>query len=392
MGCATSKQKRCPHCRNSMTQRSNSLHAHQSLPPLQPDSHHVVAFSSSTLGSLKLENIHFDNKIYTAVDVDEPLYPQNNAIKNEASMGLIEAKTWSNMINDKIPKIAPKTPIMTPPGEPETINVWEVMEGLDDNSPFRPICRPRSFSFDVSSNPICVSLEQGNSNLKEINDTFTPYKPFWLQETDLDPDMISSFRKSLEELPQEEEDPFHLRPPEDESPGKDKVVVYFTSLRGIRKTYEDCCEVRMILRSMGARVDERDVSMDSGFKQELKELLGEGFNGGRLPRVFVGETYIGGAEEIRRLHEDGELEKVLEGCEKVEEGGGGVGGESGVSRGGGGCCEGCREVRFVPCERCCGSCKIYYEEGEEEEDEEGGFQRCPDCNENGLIRCPICCS
>jgi len=183
MGCATSKQKRCPHCRNSMTQRSNSLHAHQSLPPRQPDSHHVVAFSSSTLGSLKLENIHFDNKIYTAVDVDEPLYPQNNAIKNGASMGLIEAKTWSNMINDKIPKIAPKTPIMTPPGEPETINVWEVMEGLDDNSPFRPTCRPRSFSFDVSSNPICVSLEQGNSNLKETNDTFTSYKPFWLQET-----------------------------------------------------------------------------------------------------------------------------------------------------------------------------------------------------------------
>jgi len=203
--------------------------------------------------------------------------------------------------------------------------------------------------------------------------------------------MISSFRKSLEELPQEEEDPFHLRPPEDESSGKHKVVVYFTSLRGIRKTYEDCCDVRMILRSMGARVDERDVSMDSGFKQELKELLGEGFNGGRLPRVFVGETYIGGAEEIRRLHEDGELEKVLEGCEKMEEGGGGVGGESGVSGGGGGCCEGCGEVRFVPCERCSGSCKIYYEEGEEEEEEEGGFQRCPDCNENGLIRCPICC-
>lgn len=169
-----------------MTQRSNSLHAHQSPPPPPPrhsDGYHVVAFSSSTLGSLKLENIHFDNKIYSAVD--EPLEPKNNETKNEVSMGLIEAKTWSNMINDKILKIAPKTPIMTPPGEPETINVWEVMEGLDDISPFRPTCRPRSFSFDVSITPICDSLEveHGISNLKEVNDSSTSPKPFWLKPT-----------------------------------------------------------------------------------------------------------------------------------------------------------------------------------------------------------------
>lgn len=218
--------------------------------------------------------------------------------------------------------------------------------------------------------------------------------------SDLDPEVISSFRRSLEELPPD--DPFHLRSPEDEKPagapagdpskGRDKVVVYFTSLRGVRKTYEDCCDVRMILKAMGARVDERDVSMDSGFKQELKELLGDGFNGGGLPRVFVGKNYIGGAEEIRRLHEEGGLEKVLERCEKVEEGGG----EGGGGSGGGGCCEACGDVRFVPCETCSGSCKIYHEMEEEEEDvekeEDCGFQRCPDCNENGLIRCPICCS
>lgn len=200
----------------------------------------------------------------------------------------------------------------------------------------------------------------------------------------MDPDVISSLKKSFDELPPEDES---LAGEPTEEKNRDKIVVYFTSLRGVRKTYEDCCEVRMILKSMGIRVDERDVSMDSGFKQELKELLGEGLNGGGLPRVFVGEKYIGGAEEIRRLHEDGELEKMVEGCEKVEEeGGGGEGGGSG------GCCEACGDVRFVPCETCCGSCKIYCEEGEQEEEEEGGFQRCPDCNENGLIRCPICCS
>ncbi|KAJ7000918.1 hypothetical protein NC653_011393 [Populus alba x Populus x berolinensis] len=148
---------------------------------------------------------------------------------------------------------------------------------------------------------------------------------------------------------------------------KDKLVVYFTSLRGVRKTYEACCHVRLILKSLGVRVDERDVSMHSGFKEELRELMGEGFSGGGLPRVFIGRKYVGGAEEIRRMHEERQLEKLVEGCEML-------GDEA---------CETCGDIRFVPCETCSGSCKIYYEEY--------GFQRCPDCNENGLIRCPICC-
>lgn len=142
--------------------------------------------------------------------------------------------------------------------------------------------------------------------------------------------------------------------------------------------------MRVILKGLGIRVDERDVSMHSGFKEELKELLGDGFNG-FLPKVFVGEKYIGGAEEIRWLHEEGQLEKVLEGCEMVDDGRGGGGG-SGV-------CEGCGDARFVPCETCSGSCKIYCEGDFDEECDESefGFQRCPDCNENGIVRCPICC-
>ncbi|CAN1248620.1 Uncharacterized protein At3g28850 [Linum perenne] len=188
--------------------------------------------------------------------------------------------------------------------------------------------------------------------------------------------------------------PFHLKPIQLE---KDRVIVYFTSLRGVRKTYEDSCHVRVILKGLGVRVDERDVSMHSGFKEELRQLLGGG--GFSLPRVFIGNKYIGGADEIRQMHEEGTLEKAVGGCEKADDDGGE----------GGGVCEACGDVRFVPCETCSGSCKIYYEEEEEEEEEEEdededgeeveegnqvvdyGFQRCPDCNENGLIRCPICC-
>lgn len=116
------------------------------------------------------------------------------------------------------------------------------------------------------------------------------------------------------------------------------------------------------------RTDERDVSLHQGFREELAEILGVGF--GALPRVFVNGMYLGGEEEVRQMHDSGELEKVLEGSMRVDEGGGGA-------------CEGCGDVRFVPCDTCCGSCKIF------DEDEEV-FLRCPDCNENGLIRCPVC--
>lgn len=429
------------------------MHVHHP-PQNKGDSYHVVALTSSTLGSLNNNRIEYefktignDHKVKEN-KVGEEEKENVNGYSKEFSMGLIEAKTWSNMINQKIPKIIPKTPTRTPPGEPEMINAWELMEGLEDISPLRSSgLHLRSFSFDVVKNPcpnpISGGVDRPKSRFQE-NGVASP-KPMWLQLADyenlnsnfgipqFDPEVISGFRKSFEEV--KEDDPFHFKDGEElneddsfhfsqkQSPLEDlsfsedkkevdsvisdykceapfgkakereKVVLYFTSLRGVRKTYEDCCHVRVILKGIGVRVDERDVSMHSGFKEELKELVKEGFSGVSLPKVFVGDKYIGGAEEIRQMHEDGKLEKLLESCENLDNSGGGCGG---------GVCDACGDIRFVPCETCSGSCKIYYEDDDhdhdqeeqnEEEEMEGecGFQRCPDCNENGLIRCPICC-
>ncbi|XP_062009939.1 uncharacterized protein At5g39865 [Rosa rugosa] len=495
MGCASSKKSpRCRHCHNHYSSpigRSYSMHVHHP-PQNRGDSYHVVALTSSTLGSLNNNNrleyefktIVNDNKDHIHKVKEKKLgevEKENvNGNNKEFSMGLIEAKTWSNMINQKIPKIIPKTPTRTPPGEPEMINAWELMEGLEDISPLRSSgLHLRSFSFDVIKSPCPVPVSGGIDRPKsrfQENGAASP-KPLWLQLADcenfnsnvgipqFDPEVLSGFRKSFEEL--EEDDPFHFKDGEElnedisfhfrdrkeelkeddsfhfkdreeelkeddsfhfkdreeelkaddsyrfsdekevnsfisdykcevpfgKAKDREKVVLYFTSLRGVRKTYEDCCHVRVILKGIGVRVDERDVSMHSGFKEELKELVKDGCSGVSLPKVFVGEKYIGGAEEIRQMHEDGKLEKLLESCEKLTDGG----------VGGGSVCEACGDIRFVPCETCSGSCKIYYEdddhdrdeehEGEEEEAKECecGFQRCPDCNENGLIRCPICC-
>jgi len=56
------------------------------------------------------------------------------------------------------------------------------------------------------------------------------------------------------------------------------------------------------------------------FKKEFKELLGEGYYGkGGLPKVFNEKKYIGGVEEIQKLHDDKKLKKLLDCCERIDD-------------------------------------------------------------------------
>lgn len=146
--------------------------------------------------------------------------------------------------------------------------------------------------------------------------------------------------------------------------GENRVVLYLTSLRGIVKTFEDCHSLKMILQSFSVWVDERDVSMHAEFRQELKSLTGGPIP---VPRVFIKGHYIGGFDEIHRLHEDGKLGELLRDLPTHS-----------LKKS----CEGCGGVRFVPCFECSGSCKVVTEFNE--------VTRCLTCNENGLARCPIC--
>ncbi|TKY50279.1 electron carrier [Spatholobus suberectus] len=408
MGCANSKPKGCQHCHcntpyYSSLPRTFSVHVHHP-PQSKGDSYHVVALTSTTLGSLDQvphrnhgNGLRFPNG--KVIDSDS-LRSQNHDEEEEKEES--EAKTWSDMIEQMLPKAILRTPISTPPCEPETINTWELMEGLEDTSPFRSPKHFKSFSFDVNvnrhddpPNKPCGFIENGNDSMRsQMSEEGSNGSSLKAAVSDFDypqekQESMATKGFSIEEEKMiSDDDVMDLKG----APcGKDKVVLYFTSLRGVRRTYEDCCHVRVILKGLGVRLDERDVSMHSGFKEELKELLGHGYGKGGLglPRVFVGRNYIGGAEDIQQLHEDGKLEKLLQCCEKIDDTHDGVDG--------GGVCEACGDIRFVPCETCYGSCKIYYEgdgddeEEEEEEDGENGFQRCPDCNENGLIRCPMCC-
>ncbi|CAN8253193.1 unnamed protein product [Cochlearia groenlandica] len=153
-------------------------------------------------------------------------------------------------------------------------------------------------------------------------------------------------------------------------PGSENsIVVYFTSLRVVRPTFEDCRTVTSILRSFPVRIDERDLSMDASFSAELKRIFDAGETKKqttKLPRVFIGGRYVGGAKEVRQLNEIGELKKLVQDLPKIEPG----------------LCEACGGHRFVPCKECHGSHKVHKEKQ--------GFKTCLTCNENGLVRCSSC--
>ncbi|PIA27905.1 hypothetical protein AQUCO_07400026v1 [Aquilegia coerulea] len=476
MGCAKSKEARCEHCKKPYSSRlrspsslfhrrllnkdDNASVTTQSTSRRLSDAQNIVSPSSNNSGTIGNTKNNLESRISTDSKGRKSNSHSNrnsNVDKGNRISTDSKGKADFNKMNETAhqPKVVP--PSRLPSGEAETINTWELMEGLEDNnSSGRPNFKDDNddFSFPVATNT--VPVDKLTSTIQE-NDREP--KPMWLQMaandsiltrsivSDFDPEIISTFRKALEELsprnalllrspgsgripspghqrlfstgsvrapspghhrlistgsmdnlitPGHErwfsKDSIDSKDLENEiatskltACGENKVVLYFTSLRGVRKTYEDCCHVKVILKGLGVKVDERDVSMHYGFREELRQLLGTEGIIGKLPRVFVKGRYIGGAEELRRMHEDGELEKVIEGCEMVEEGGGRV-------------CETCGDARFVLCDMCSGSCKIFIEgkddgEGKEENEENAwGFQRCPYCNENGIVRCPSCCS
>ncbi|KAG4920205.1 hypothetical protein JHK86_049018 [Glycine max] len=154
-----------------------------------------------------------------------------------------------------------------------------------------------------------------------------------------------------------------IEPPPDSD--RSAVVVYYTSLRVVRRTYDDCRAVRSILRGFAIAIDERDVSVDERFREELQRILVH--RSVMLPSVFVGGLYIGGADEVRKLYESGELHELIGRLPKSQRN----------------MCDLCGGLRFVECDECDGSHKVFGEKS-------GGFRSCSSCNSNGLIRCPAC--
>uniref|UniRef100_A0A1J3FIU8 Glutaredoxin domain-containing protein n=1 Tax=Noccaea caerulescens TaxID=107243 RepID=A0A1J3FIU8_NOCCA len=369
-------------------------------PARKGDTHHLVSLTSTSYGSLLL------------IDLD--------------------GSTKSSDQQQTLPRISISGKTTSDPSSRDSfspdsvINTWELMDGLDDEFEFEI---PKPGKLDLSLNSEFCPKPVVNRNVgltgsalkldesyefvrieEDVEDwvplSYKPKQPLWKhlsQESfisGLDPTIVSSYKKALSSkqlsnlsnnvdirnpvkpttsnplIPSSEEPKSVCSTPTLTSQAKprlpgteDKIVLYFTSLRGIRKTYEDCCCVRAILRGLQVTVDERDISMDSKYRKELQSLIGTAEKPVSLPQVFIRGTRVGGVEEIMKLNDGGELAEMLKdfpACECL------------------GMCRNCGDARFVPCTNCDGSTKVF-----EEQDER--FRRCPKCNENGLVRCRECC-
>ncbi|OEL17769.1 hypothetical protein BAE44_0021212 [Dichanthelium oligosanthes] len=139
--------------------------------------------------------------------------------------------------------------------------------------------------------------------------------------------------------------------------------------------------------------------MDRGFREELKDLLlimssssCSSSSSSIIPRLFVRGRHVGGAEEVLRLDELGLLAPLLEGLPRAPRGSAAC------------CCDGCGGMRFLPCFDCSGSRKVAVPipDPPPQQQQGGGacrrrtrgamvaVVRCGECNENGLVLCPIC--
>lgn len=296
--------------------------------------------------------------------------------------------------------------------EPEIIDVSDLMKDLEDDEKEE---RARDELIDdkenitpekKAKNPVDLNhnlkiwssskLKNSESDapLSEIN--YFAFRPPDLESGSLfDPNLLAAFEEAVMEVKAQEaerrarvEEPIgqsiegerpmkarkieEIKNPlldfEEKCPpgGEDSVVLYTTGVRGIRKTFEDCTSIRFLLQSFRLLYFERDVSMHSEFKEELWRILGEKVV---PPKLFIKGRYIGGADVVLVLHEQGKLRCLFDGIplDHLE-----------------GPCEGCAGVRFVMCFSCNGSRKVVSDDNEI-------VIQCPECNENGLIICPMCC-
>ncbi|KAK1605178.1 hypothetical protein QYE76_028851 [Lolium multiflorum] len=354
---------------------------------------HSVALRSSTLGTLSLDRATAAAAAVSFAPAEGAAMTKSTKEAGGGAVGICRSARWLPAASPTMVESAkrqrrapPRTPTKTPARDPEEINVWELMDGLDSDSDSDDAVLLRSAA---------GSPEFDEDVLSAFRDALAEFSPPPPDDPPIKKEEIQVFagvvRARLDAFQQRIDgggrsgkrsstpSPSPPRPPPESAR---RVVVYLTSLRGVRQTHEDCWAAATILAGYGVRVDERDLSMHAGYKDELRGALGlTGPGNVGLPQVFVDGWHLGGAEEVRRMHESGELAEALEACEPAP----GVG----VKEGSGlpvESCGGCGGARFVPCDVCSGSCKVFVED----EDGTGAFRRCPECNENGLVRCPIC--
>ena len=71
-----------------------------------------------------------------------------------------------------------------------------------------------------------------------------------------------------------------------------------------------CARAKSLLKKKGAEIEEIDVFMDGDARSEMEEKSGGRYT---VPQIFVGETHVGGCDDLYALEQDGKLDSLLNG-------------------------------------------------------------------------------
>lgn len=71
-----------------------------------------------------------------------------------------------------------------------------------------------------------------------------------------------------------------------------------------------CVRAKALLKKKGVEVDEIDIFMDAGAREDMQKKSG----GARtVPQIFVGDHHVGGCDELYALERAGDLDPLLNG-------------------------------------------------------------------------------
>jgi glutaredoxin 3 len=69
-----------------------------------------------------------------------------------------------------------------------------------------------------------------------------------------------------------------------------------------------CVRAKSLLKKKGATIEERDIMMDMAAREEMEARTG----GARsVPQIFIGDTHVGGCDELYALEQEGKLDPLL---------------------------------------------------------------------------------
>ena len=69
-----------------------------------------------------------------------------------------------------------------------------------------------------------------------------------------------------------------------------------------------CVRAKSLLKKKGVEVDEVDVFMDEDARKDMEAKSG----GARsVPQIFIGDTHVGGSDELHALEREGKLDALL---------------------------------------------------------------------------------